>query len=38
VRVRDALALVQLTVAGEPLTSATARKLKDYVKSMRSSE
>jgi hypothetical protein len=38
VRVRYALALVQLTVAGEPLTSATVRKLEDYVKSMRSSE
>ena len=32
VRMRDALALVQLTVAGEPLTSVTARKLEGYVK------
>jgi hypothetical protein len=29
---RDALALGQLTVAGEPLTSVTARKLEGYVK------
>jgi hypothetical protein len=28
VRMCDALALVQLTVAGEPLTSVTARKLR----------
>ena len=32
VRMRDALALVQLTVAGEPLTLVTARKLEVYVK------
>ena len=38
VRMCDALALVQLTVAGEPLTSVTARKVEGYVKSMRSSE
>jgi len=38
VRMCDALALVHLTVAGEPLTSVTARKLEGYVKSMRSSE
>ena len=34
VRMRDALALVQLTVAGEPLMSSTVRNLEDYVKSM----
>jgi hypothetical protein len=32
VRMCDALALGHLTVAGEPLTSVTARKLKGYVK------
>jgi len=29
VRVRDGLALVQLTVTGEPLMSSTVRKLED---------
>ena len=32
VRMRDALPLGQLTVAGEPLTSVTACKLEGYVK------
>jgi hypothetical protein len=31
-RVRDALPLGQLAVAGEPFTSVTARKLEGYVK------
>jgi len=31
VRMRDALPLGQLTVASEPLTSVTARKLEGYV-------
>jgi hypothetical protein len=31
-RMRDALPLGQLTVAGEPLTSVTVRKLEGYVK------
>ena len=31
-RMRDALALGQLTVAGEPLTSVTARELEGYAK------
>jgi hypothetical protein len=31
-RMRDALPLGQLTVAGEPLTSVTPRKLEGYVK------
>jgi hypothetical protein len=32
VRMGDALALGQLTVTGEPLTSVTARKLEGYMK------
>jgi predicted Co/Zn/Cd cation transporter (cation efflux family) len=31
-RMRDALPLGQLTVAGEPLTSVTPRKLEGYVR------